>query len=753
MRAHRVGDLDGDGKDDIAMSLERADGQHLVYVVYGRATTTSATLADIEAGIGGYVTQGFSRIGAVTGGDLDGDGWADLVIGSPQMFYGVANAGLVHIEYSRGPNVFGDDTIEGSVIHGGTGDDGPIGVLQAEDADGDTVVFSLDDARFTLSGSVLLVASGLDFEVTPSIVLPVTLTDGDGLVTLATLTVVVSDVPEAPAFAVDTTTALIPEGAANGRTLLVARAADPEGAAVTYSLVSETHAGLTWRSAFAVDADSGRVYVRDGTWLDYETAPEVTLVVRATDPGGLHDDLTITVTLGDDVVSTQTQTAHFSTEGRSLWDANGSISAHSAWQALPGVDLGSDLDYGDVQIASPLDDTAYDIGGGVSGNIGIELQASFNDGYVSAYLPIDVSITLPDDVALGVPFAIATDWALDDGATLWGETPSIEATVTFDFESIGGLFDGIGGGPASTYVIDDGAFALSFEVEPKTFAGKPFDAFYRGGVDLFAPASGADGAARYWVYDAQHTAAGIAALATSTGMQRLYLGQLLLDPGESVDGFSDADLVVAAYAEDTFLEADLDQTQLLGALGVPNAQVTPWQGTVVLPFISVGKGEVIYDLWSSRFKSAATFGNQLATRVEDVRASIVFEDGTTVEGSLRAGFADITLPVDADLDADGRVSFTLSLDIDARLLRLWSYDATITYLSDLLKGRLYTYMREVDYRTGQLAEDFTLIKNEGFGPVRHSESTLGLFSDLGRGEWQLGGFTTITATGALQVRR
>ena len=147
---------------------------------------------------------------------------------------------------------------------------------------------------------------------------------------------------------------------------------------------------------------------------------------------------------------------------------------------------GSDLDYGDVQIASPLDDTAYDIGGGVSGNIGIELQASFNDGYVSAYLPIDVSITLPDDVALGVPFAIATDWALDDGATLWGETPSIEATVTFDFESIGGLFDGIGGGPASTYVIDDGAFALSFEVEPKTFAGKPFDAFYPGGVDLLS---------------------------------------------------------------------------------------------------------------------------------------------------------------------------------------------------------------------------------------------------------------------------
>jgi hypothetical protein len=62
-------------------------------------------------------------------------------------------------------------------------------------------------------------------------------------------------------------------------------------AVVTYSIVSDTS------GAFAIDGD--RLLVADNTLLDFETAPEVTLVVRATDQDGVVFDQTITLGVED----------------------------------------------------------------------------------------------------------------------------------------------------------------------------------------------------------------------------------------------------------------------------------------------------------------------------------------------------------------------------------------------------------------------------------------------------------------------
>ncbi len=129
------GDFNGDGFDDVAVSAtEEVSARGRVYVVYGgTAASPGISAASLLNGVGGFVVQGEEdqeRVGAsVSGGDIDGDGLADLVIGAP------GRDGASGSDVGRAVVVFGRDTT-GSITHrGSTGPD----VLIGSDADDNIV--------------------------------------------------------------------------------------------------------------------------------------------------------------------------------------------------------------------------------------------------------------------------------------------------------------------------------------------------------------------------------------------------------------------------------------------------------------------------------------------------------------------------------------------------------------------------------------------------------------------------------------
>ncbi|MBW2465059.1 MAG: VCBS repeat-containing protein, partial [Deltaproteobacteria bacterium] len=108
-----LGDVDGDGYDDFAIGAPQHDREGgdvgTVFVFFG-ARNLAGTLRSVQ--VPAPAGLGDGRFGeSITGGDLDGDGFADLVVGAPRAAVGaLMDAGRVFVH--RGPSLDGSAGIE-----------------------------------------------------------------------------------------------------------------------------------------------------------------------------------------------------------------------------------------------------------------------------------------------------------------------------------------------------------------------------------------------------------------------------------------------------------------------------------------------------------------------------------------------------------------------------------------------------------------------------------------------------------------
>ena len=174
----------------------------------------------------------------------------------------------------------------------------------ATDADGDAVTYSLDDdagGMFTIDANTgeVTVAGNLDYETATSHTITVRATSADGSSSTGDMTVNVADVTSG-----DTDNAVggvsdsdasanqVSENANVGDSVgVTALATDADGDAVTYSL--DDDAG----GMFTIDANTGEVTVAGN--LDYETATNHTITVRATSSDGSSSTADMAINVSD----------------------------------------------------------------------------------------------------------------------------------------------------------------------------------------------------------------------------------------------------------------------------------------------------------------------------------------------------------------------------------------------------------------------------------------------------------------------
>ena len=178
-----------------------------------------------------------------------------------------------------------------------------LGTVSATDPDGGSVSYGIEGGNAAglfeidaASGELFYVGGGEDYETgATSFELTVRASDGDQTTDTA-VTVNVTDVAEAPAFAQAGYAFDLAEnadGSANRISLGTVSATDPDGGSVSYGIEGGNEAGR-----FEIDAASGELfYVGGGE--DYETgATRFELTVRASD-GDQTTDATVTVDVTD----------------------------------------------------------------------------------------------------------------------------------------------------------------------------------------------------------------------------------------------------------------------------------------------------------------------------------------------------------------------------------------------------------------------------------------------------------------------
>lgn len=163
-----VGDVNGDGYDDMTVAaMYNSDGgvgAGAVFLLYGSATASTGTQSLSTAaeftGEAAGDEAGFSVAGA---GDVDNDGYDDLLIGAPDNDDTAANAGAIYLVYGQATNYTGVHSLSAAIEFKGeaAGDQAGYSVAGVGDLDNDGFADFLfgaprNDAAASNAGAVYL---------------------------------------------------------------------------------------------------------------------------------------------------------------------------------------------------------------------------------------------------------------------------------------------------------------------------------------------------------------------------------------------------------------------------------------------------------------------------------------------------------------------------------------------------------------------------------------------------------------------
>ncbi len=169
-------------------------------------------------------------------------------------------------------------------------------VTATDPDDGDTLTYTLDNVgseSFSIveTSGQLQTKAPLDYETTPSYLVTVKADDGNGGTDTIAVTITVTNVNEAPAFASETATRSVAENTGAGQDIgALVEATDPDdGDSLTYTLDDA--------SAEFFDIDSATGQLQTKADLDFETQDSYTVTVTVTDSSNASDTITVTITV------------------------------------------------------------------------------------------------------------------------------------------------------------------------------------------------------------------------------------------------------------------------------------------------------------------------------------------------------------------------------------------------------------------------------------------------------------------------
>lgn len=191
-----------------------------------------------------------------------------------------------------------------------------VGTLTS-DGDNLPLVYSLsgglaDNSAFSISGSDLVLNAALDYEAKSSYTVEVSVTDAGSNVFAKEFVISVTDVNEVP-FGLALSSTSITENNSVGDIIGSLSASDPEGGALTFSIVGGADA-----SSFSI---SGSQLLASEVF-DFETKTSYQVQVRATDAGGLYVEgpfiVTILNSTSDDPVELQSSEVTVLSSGKAV---------------------------------------------------------------------------------------------------------------------------------------------------------------------------------------------------------------------------------------------------------------------------------------------------------------------------------------------------------------------------------------------------------------------------------------------------